>query len=75
MSAMTKAGLIAALIDVPDHAEVRVFVDESFYEREENDQLDIKYVDTYYVRRPITAIPFVILHLQEADDDDDGDAA
>lgn len=61
---MTKAELIAALADVPDHAEIRVFVDEELYQREHNDQIDIAYVDTHYALRwPPVSPPFVILRL------------
>jgi hypothetical protein len=67
---MTKSELIAALADVPDHAEIRVFVDERFYNSEDNDQLDIAHVDSYYSRRIITSVPFVILHLKEDEDED-----
>lgn len=70
---MTKAELIAALAEVPDQAEVRVFVDEDLPHREHNDALDVDYVDTRYAVgesyiRTNQGHPFVTLRVAEADD-------
>ena len=68
---MTKAQLIAALAEVPDHAELRVFVDEELFDREHNDAFDVAYVDTNYAVGVsyITKTqknPFMILPVKES---------